>query len=50
MGSNNEKHGSPTYSASPISPNEPLSAVSRTSGYQSLADFEKKDLVSKAAS
>jgi len=45
MGFNDEKHGTAT-SASSISPNERLSAVSRNSGFQSLADFEKKDLVS----
>jgi len=46
MGFNNEKYGNAKYSSSPVSPNEPMSAGSRTS-YASLAEFEKKDLVSQ---
>jgi hypothetical protein len=46
MGYLKEKNGSTAYSESPISPGEPLSAVSGTS-YASLANFEKKDLVSQ---
>jgi hypothetical protein len=44
MGLFDEKSGGVAYSASPISPSEPMSAVSRNSEY--LAEFEKKDLVS----
>jgi len=43
MGFRDEKYGNAKYSASPVSPNGPMSAVSRTS-YASLAEFEKKDL------
>jgi hypothetical protein len=38
-----EKNSGTAYSASPISPYEPMSATSRNS--EDLAEFEKKDLV-----
>jgi hypothetical protein len=44
MGLFGEKNNGVAYSASPISPYEPMSTVSRNSEY--LAEFEKKDLVS----
>jgi len=46
----NEKNGGAVYAASPLSPSEPMSAGSRTSGFATLADFEKKDLVSQIGS
>lgn len=46
MGFNNEKYGNAKYSTSPVSPNEPMKAVSETS-YATLSEFEKKDLVSQ---
>jgi hypothetical protein len=44
MGFFGEKNDGVAYSASPVSPYEPMSTVSRNSEY--LAEFEKKDLVS----
>jgi len=43
------KRGGTAYSASPISPDtkEPMATVSTNSGFQSLAEFEKKDLAYK---
>jgi hypothetical protein len=45
MGYSQEKH-SVVYAASQLTDGGPLSAISGTSGYASLDDFEKKDLVS----
>jgi hypothetical protein len=45
MGFKHEKRSSVTFSASPVSPGEPLSVRSRNSEY--LVGFEKKDLVSQ---
>ncbi|PMD16738.1 hypothetical protein NA56DRAFT_649049 [Hyaloscypha hepaticicola] len=45
MGFFDEKNGGTAYSASPISPYEPMSATSRNS--EDLAEFEKKDLAYK---
>jgi hypothetical protein len=40
-----EKNGA-ADTTSPISQNEPLPVTSQTTGFASLADFEKKDMVS----